>query len=234
MSGIPPSDARVSSSRPEHYQYSHDPISPGPTPGPCLPQIELDDLAGHLSEEQIAELDRDLSAADGGNKAKQSTFPVRSRPTVTDTKSSIHPLDPFTIITSAPQSLEALGAKRISAEVDSLPDDPAVLKSRLKGALDALGASHKASAEVRDKNTRLMDEKRVMREEVSARRRAQAVMARELEKLRRESAEWESSGYGTGYGKQGLIAKETGSCEGSEGGAREGTAEINPMRIVLS
>ncbi|GFZ45150.1 hypothetical protein JCM24511_02876 [Saitozyma sp. JCM 24511] len=194
---------------------THDPISPGPTPGPCLPQIELDDLAGHLSEEQIAELDRDLSAADGGNKAKQSTSP------------SVH-------VPRAPQSLEALGAKRISAEVDSLPDDPAVLKSRLKGALDALGASHKASAEVRDKNTRLVDEKRVMREEVSARRRAQAVMARELEKLRRESAEWESSGYGTGYGKQGLIAKETGSCEGSEGGAREGTAEINPMRIVLS
>lgn len=161
LSGIPSSDTRVSFSRPDHYQYSHDPISPGPTPGPYLPQIELDDPAGHLSEEQIAELDRDLSDAHGGNKAKQSTFPVRSRPTVTDTNSSVHPLDPFTIINSSPQPLEALGARRISAEVDSLPDDPTVLKSRLKGALDALAASHKASAEVRDKITRLLDEKRV-------------------------------------------------------------------------
>jgi hypothetical protein len=82
--------------------------------------------------------------------------------------------------------VEPLNARRISAEVDSLPDDPAVLRSRHKGALDALAASHKAAAEVRDKNTRLMDEKRALQEEVSARRRAQTDLARELAKLRRE------------------------------------------------
>jgi hypothetical protein len=228
-SNIPQSGTPRSPSRPDHDQTRHDHTSFGPAPGPYYSQIELNDLGGDLNDEQIAELDRDLSAAAEGNRADQSNAPVHSRPAGTNTNNDVHPQDPFTSITRSPQPLGALGAKRISVEVHSLPYDPAVLKFRLKGALDALAASHKASAEVRDKNTRLMDEKRALQEEVAARRRAQAEMARELEKLRKERAEWGSMG----YGKQTLMEKNTDGCEDSGEGAREGAANLSLMRFVL-